>query len=444
MRRRALPRVGALALALALTPVATGPAVAGPLLAARPSLTAAGAQCDSNVTRYIDRTPSALERLSARRAWGLATGRGVVVAVVGSGVNVGNAHLKEAVLPGTDFVPPPPDDQYGDLTKAQQRALDRQRDLAAKGWWDESGHGTAIAGQIAARQVDRSGLLGLARDSKILPVRVYASTDSSAEDEDRGPDVGRMAQGIRWAADHGADIINVSMSSTIDDPALHAAVRYATRKHALVVASAGNRATTEDKGDSPRYPAAYPEVLGVAATDTDDRVTNDSIHGPHVDLAAPGTDVLTTFWAAGDCVLSSSDQSSSYATAYVSASAALVADHFPDESPAQWRYRLEVSASRPDRAQRDNRMGWGVVQPYAALTFVVDGSAPGPRAPGQDPAPRTTPQPLALDLGVRADAREPARNHALWWGLGGLTAMLGLGLTARMVRLRRRGGDTTP
>ena len=438
MRLPALAAAGAVSVSLALSPVAAATAAGPGAPAPVTGVPAAGQECDSNVTRYIDRVPSALTRLSARQAWHRATGRGVVVAVVGSGVNIGNAHLADAVLPGTDFVPAPQDQQLGELTKAQRRTLDEQRALAAKGWWDESGHGTAVAGEIAARRVEHSGLVGLAPDSKVLPVRVFASTDSTAQDAGRGPDVGRMAQGIRWAADHGADIINVSMSSTVDDPSLHAAVRYATGKHALVVASAGNRATTEDKSNRPRYPAAYPEVLAVTATDLDDHVTDDSIHGPHVDIAAPGTDVLTSFWAAGDCILSSSEESTSYATAYVSAGAALVAQHFPHESAAQWRYRLEVTAARPDRFARDNRQGWGVVQPYAALTFVVDGSAPGPSAPGHPRAARPRPAPLTLDLGARADARAPARATALWWGLGGLTALLGLGMTARLVRLRRR------
>jgi subtilisin family serine protease len=125
--------------------------------------------------------------------------------------------------------------------------------------------------------------------------------------------------------------------------------------------------------------------VAVAATDADDRVTHDSVHGPHVDLAAPGSDVLTTWGAWGDCYLSQDGEATSYATAYVSAAAALVAQRFPSEGPARWKQRLEATAARDRRDVRDDTAGWGVVQPAEALTAVIDDGIAGPLAPSATP-----------------------------------------------------------
>ncbi|WP_250448139.1 S8 family serine peptidase, partial [Actinotalea sp. C106] len=317
---------------------------------------AVAADCDPEVTRLVAEPPVALERLGATESWQLATGQGVLVAVVDSGVDARNEHLTEAVVDGVDLV-----GTEGD----------------PRGWRDPAGHGTAVAGQIGARAVEGSGLVGLAPDVRILPVRVYLSTEDQAAEAGDGVRTDRIAEGIRAAANAGAQIINVSLSSPTDDPALRAAVELATRRGALVVASAGNRLTAEDTSDSPRYPAAYPEVLSVTAVDAADEPTTDAIHGPHVDIAAPGTDVLTTFHAAGDCILAGGEASTSFATAYVSAAAALLAERYPDELPEQWSHRLMATAARGAVDQRDDQSGWGVVRPYAALTLLDDGTAPG-------------------------------------------------------------------
>ncbi len=380
-----------------------------------PVRTAVG-QCTPERTTYVDAEPAALARLGARDAWETATGAGVVVAVVDSGVDPGNAHLAPALLPGTDVV-----------------GLDGD----PRGWTDPAGHGTAVAGIIAARPVETSGLVGLAPDATILPVRVYHADDEQAAEAGVQPQTGRLAQGILWAVDNGARIINVSISSTTDDPVLREAVRVATERGALVVASAGNRTTAEDTSDSPRYPAAYDEALGVTAVDAGDGATEDSIHGPHVEIAAPGTDVLTTFHAAGDCVLGGA-ASSSYATAYVSAAAALVAEAYPGETPAQWAHRLMVTAARFSADRRDDWVGWGVVRPTAALSFVDDGSAPGPPSPAY-PAPVVErPEPAELELGAEEDLLAPAQAVSSWWLLGGVVACLAALVVSRLTVRRRR------
>ena len=397
--------------------VVPGTALGATALPAVPAATAGGA-CTQEKVQYIDQTPPALPRLAADRAWAAATGRGVTVAVVDSGVDTGNAHLTDAVVPGVDLV-----GVAGEPT----------------GRTDTAGHGTAVAGQIAARPHPGSGLVGLAPDATILPVRVYYSDDDQGRQQGVAPDASRMAAGIDAAVAGGARVINVSMSTPNDTPALEEAVRRAVAAGSLVVASAGNRSTSSEETDGPRYPAAYDGVLAVTAVDVDDRPSGDAIHGPHVDVAAPGTNVLTAYHAAGDCMLSGEGTSTSFATAYVSAAAALLAERYPEESPAQWAHRLEVTAARAQPAARDDLVGWGVVRPDEALAFADDGTALGPPSPVHQVAAGEVAEARVVDVSPREDPLAAARTSAVWWGIGGVGVLALAALVARVAGRRRLG-----
>lgn len=412
VRRLALAGVAA----ALLLPGGSTAAAASPTTA-RPAATG-GEQCTQEKVQYVPEAPPALTRLAAERAWATATGAGVVVAVVDSGVDARNTHLTDAVVPGVDLV-----GVAGDPT----------------GRTDTAGHGTAVAGQIAARPYPDSGVVGLAPDATILPVRVYYSDDDQGREAGVAPDATRIAAGIDAAVGAGARVVNVSMSTPNDTPVLREAVQRATAAGALVVASAGNRTTSSDETDGPRYPAAYDGVLAVTAVDVDDNPSADAIHGAHVDVAAPGTNVLTAFHAAGDCMLSGEGESTSFATAYVSAAAALLAERFSEETPAQWAYRLQVTAARDQPAQRDDLVGWGVVRPDEALAFVDDGTAPGPPSPVHAAAAGEVADARTLDLTPRPDPLADARERAVWWGIGGTTLVLLTALGARLAGRRRRG-----
>ncbi|MFJ4045616.1 S8 family serine peptidase [Microbacterium sp. NPDC089987] len=413
MRRRAALATVALASALLGAPAS---AAATPSSAASIVPAATGA-CEPGTVVFSPEAPAALAALGAEEANRLATGAGVVVAIVDSGIDAGNPHLAGVVTGGIDLVG---DGERGD------------------GLSDTTGHGTAIAGQIAAQPVAGSGVVGLAPDARLLSVRVFRSDSQQDVEKGFGPSSQRTADGIHWAADNGADIISVSMSQVSDSVELRSAVEHAAAVGALVVASGGNRVSDPEAEDGPRFPAAYEQALGVSAADADGLATDSSIHGPQVDVTAPGGNVLTAATGGGDCLFASDAPASSFATGYVSAAAALVAQAHPDDPPAGWAYRLTATALRADADNRDDVNGWGFIQPVAAIQLLPDASTRGPVSPFFDTAESAVRPPAAAvdpDHGPSPFLR--TRDAALFAAIVGATL---LGVLGILIVLRRRHG----
>lgn len=379
---RLLARVlGTAVLATALSPV-------GGAVAADQPPDALEGRCEVGRNQLVDDV-SAIANLRDTGfidSWREATGRGVTVAVVDTGVDTRNVHLREGVEAGRSFL-------GGSATE------------------DPYAHGTALAGIIAAREARGSVLVGAAPRARILPVRVIGEGSTTAD----------VAAGIRWAAEQRADVINVSLSTGSADkdlPALRSATAFAVRRGSIVVAAAGNAAE-----DAPftqvQYPAGFDGVVGVAATNAAGEVDDWSIHGPHVDVAAPGGNVLTAFRSDGDCLVGLDHPYTSYATGYVSALAAQLVERFPDDTASQVVNRLLATADRPVADRRDDVRGWGTIQPVAALTSSSN-AAPGTAQAAS--APGTTRIVPAVD---RPDPMAPVRRQLSWWLLGavGLTAV---------------------
>ncbi len=195
-----------------------------------------------------------LRQVGLPDAWKLGTGKGVVVAVIDTGVT------KVADLAQTKFVP-------GFNFLANNANAD-----------DDHGHGTHVAGTIAQSTNNKLGVAGVAPDVSIMPLKVLSAKGSGS--------VAAIAQAIRWAADHGASVINMSLGGPMAIGTMASAVKYAHGKGVVVVAAAGN-----DGRGRVGYPARYPGVIAVAATQFDETTTFYSNWGPEIDIAAPGGNV---------------------------------------------------------------------------------------------------------------------------------------------------------
>jgi subtilisin family serine protease len=289
----------------------------------------------------------ALTRFKAESVWKKSTGSGVIVAVVDTGVTASQADLSGHVLSGKDYVAP---------------------GTAAT---DENGHGTHVAGIIAAVADNKRGIAGLARNARILPVRVLDANGSGTSDN--------VANGIIWAADHGAKVISLSLGSTQSDPAEQAAVAYAVSKNIVVVAAAGNDGCSAGLlglgATQPSYPAAYANVLGVGAINSNGSVASYSDCGSWVDVVAPGTSIISTMInkpssdlgcqnGVGYCYLSGT----SMATPYAAAAAALeIAKLGSSSQQSTVRSLLQSTADNIGPAGRDDASGYGVINPGRLL-----------------------------------------------------------------------------
>lgn len=283
-----------------------------------------------------------LTRFGAESLWRTSTGSGVTVAVVDTGVLGTHPDLRGKVYSGHDFIDPG--------TSAT----------------DQNGHGTHVAGIIAATADNKRGIAGLARSAKILPVRVL---DAKGEG-----DSATVAQGIVWAAKHGADVINLSLGSPLSDSAGRAAVAYAISRNVLVVAAAGNDGCGL-LGSPPSYPAAYPGVVGVGAIDQQGAIASYSNCGTYVDVVAPGSEVLSTMIARPDASLGCSPtwtyctlSGTSMATPYTAAAAALeIAREGTGWRQSAVAARLSATADDIGWAGRDDRSGSGIINPRRLL-----------------------------------------------------------------------------
>lgn len=285
-----------------------------------------------------------LRALHAAEAWRQADGSGVIVAVIDSGVDGSHPDLAGQVLPGKDFV----------------RPGDGQR--------DDVGHGTTVAGLIAGRGDDSTGVLGLAPGAKILPVRVLDSRN-------RYDDARVVANALRWAVDHGAEVVNLSLGGSVASPELADAIDYAFEKDVVVVACTGN----ESPPDAAEvwYPAREPGVLAVTGLahdgDGSDALWPGSLTGPATVLAAPGTDLVGArpdgYWTV---------EGTSFAAPLVTAAAALVRSKWPQMSAATVVNRLIRSADDLGDTGRDTTFGFGLVDPLGALTDDIPAVAVNP------------------------------------------------------------------
>ncbi|MBL3670477.1 type VII secretion-associated serine protease mycosin [Streptomyces sp. M2CJ-2] len=370
-------------------------------------------QCEYPNATYPGR-PWSLQRVRLDELWSESRGKGVRVAVIDTGVDVKNPQLKNAVdvKSGRNFLPKGLKDENGDPVERGNE----------NGTTDTVGHGTKVAGIIAARPTDGTGFVGLAPEATIIPIQ--------QNDAEGNGDTDTLADSINYAVQAGADVINISQDTAgavEPDPKLEAAVKEALAREVVVVASAGNDGFGGNTKKT--YPASYEGVLAVAASDRNNERASFSQSGDFVDVAAPGVDIISTVPRGGHCA----DNGTSFSAPYVAGIAALIKAEHPTWTQRQIVAQIEQTAERTI-AQHDRLVGWGVVDPVRALTE-DDRPVESPR-PDEGLAKAEAPTAAKLPLGETADERNA--RLATYVAVGAAVLVAGLGGTAVAIRDARR------
>ncbi len=344
-RLRTRRRWTALPVAVTVGLSAVGGLAAG--LAWAPHAVASGGQCTYPAEPFEGR-PWSLKPVILEQLWEKTRGAGVDVAVIDSGVNDTHPQLKDAV-----------DDGLGKSYLKGEKPKDKSvtpPDYSADGTTDVAGHGTRVAGIIAARPSDGTGFVGLAPEATIIPIQQNDNVITGT--------AGTLADAIDYAVKVDAEVINISQDTS--EPlkpgtSLHTAVQNAIDAGVVVVASAGNDGLGGNVKTT--YPASYDGVIAVAASDRNNERAAFSQSGEFVDIAAPGVDMVSTVPGGGHCA----DNGTSFSAPYVAGVAALLVAEHPEWEPRHIAAQLKQTAERSIPGA-DRHVGWGVVDPVRALT----------------------------------------------------------------------------
>jgi subtilisin family serine protease len=299
----------------------------------------------------------AIRKAFVDKAWDTARGAAsVTVAVMDTGVDATHPDLIAALVPGNTFVSQPDDECIAGTTR------------------DDNSHGTHVAGIVGATGNNTEGIAGVAFGVRLMPVKVLDCTGTG--------NLSDVANGLVWAVDNGAKVINLSLGSVSDSPTLRSAVQYAAQRNVLVVSASGNCGTTGDKClslNQLEYPAAYPEVLAVGATDSDDSIAFFSTRNSSVDVSAPGRRIVSTAptyatylsqrttnaWSLNYHVASGTSQAAPFAAGL----AALIWSAEPSLTVAQVVERIRTTADDQGAVGYDESYGTGRVNAQKAIAL---------------------------------------------------------------------------
>ena len=270
-----------------------------------------------------------LTAIGAPSVWNVTRGAGVTVAVIDSGSG-----------------PHPDLDANLDAGRTMFGSIDSVGVMDI----DNAGHGSHVAGIIAAVADNAIGGSGVAPQSRILPIRVL-DAQGSGDSKD-------VSKAVRLAVDSGVKVINLSLGGATESTSLTAAIQYAVDRNVLVVAAAGNGAVDSP----PKWPAASDLALAVSAVDRNNSVTSFDQRGDYIDLAAPGASILST--ASNDYKIQSG---TSMAAAFVTGAAALLFAAQPSITAAQVRDVLQRTATDIGAPGRDTTFGYGLINLVAAF-----------------------------------------------------------------------------
>lgn len=298
---------------------------------------------------YYDPYQWHMTRIGLEDAWPLSSGSGVVVAIIDTGVKQSLEDLaRTRFTAGYDFINNDNDPN------------------------DDEGHGSHVCGTVAQSSHNGIGVTGAAYNCTIMPVKVLNDQGCGTYD--------LVADGIYWAADNGADIINLSLSGSVDLTVLRDAVDYAWNKGVVIVCAAGNSGS-----NVPEFPAAYPDSISVSATNYLDQLADYSNYGSTIDICAPGGDggdhngdgymdgiLQNTFGDSGDGYYFYTG--TSMAAPHVTGAAALVKAADPSLTNSEIRSILESTARDLDGSGWNQYYGYGIVDAYEAVQEARNGS----------------------------------------------------------------------
>lgn len=267
--------------------------------------------------------------LSVYTAQTMSVGEGVTVAVLDTGVQLDHPYLSSVLVDGYDFVD---NDNHPD----DELPLDRSTELTA------SGHGTHVAGLIHY----------VAPKAKIMPLRVLETNG--------GGDLFTIMAGVVFAIHNGADIINMSLGTTLNSEMLQSILLFADAEGIIIVAAAGNNADSE-----PQYPAAYNHVIGVASITEEYKVSDFSNFGEWVDIVAPGESAFSSFPTDGYAWWTGT----SMATGLVSGQLALIESVAPNLDMDDFLEEIAQSVEQQNPGF-DDKLGFGYIDSAEALQYL--------------------------------------------------------------------------
>ncbi|MFE7859804.1 type VII secretion-associated serine protease mycosin [Streptomyces sp. NPDC057403] len=347
-----------------------------------------------------------LDVFAMKDTWKETQGQGVTVAVVDSGVDGSHPDLTGQVLQGKDFT--------GGGNPQE----------------DKIGHGTKMASIIAGHghgEGGASGVIGVAPKAKVLPLRTLQTRSDRNADE-------TWAAAVRYAVDHGAKVINLSIANDGGKTLSvgRDAIAYAQAHDVVVVAGSGN-----DGFSNVSEPAALPGVVSVGAVDKNANVWDDSNRGKGLVLTAPGVDIvganptMSNGYGVGD--------GTSDATAFVSGTVALVRAKYPNLTAGQVINRLIKSASflgHKGLKAPDETYGYGIIRPRQAVMMNIP-AGPKTNPLGQLASSTSTESSAGTKPGEQADKKTSSSRNVLLL-VGGIAAVLIIGAVVVVV-MRRRG-----
>jgi subtilisin family serine protease len=285
---------------------------------------------------YTETMDWGLELMDIPNLWRQSKGEGAKVAVLDTGIADNHPDLRDAIKESKDFT--------------------RSR----SGTYDKQGHGTHVAGTIAARE-NSSGVIGVAPKCQLLIGKVLGDNGSGS-----APGI---AEGIRWAVEKGAHIISMSLGAPVEMPLIHEAITEAVAAGVFVIAAAGNEGPSID---TVGWPARWENVIAVGSIDRRKRVSQFSSRGRQVDIVAPGDQILSCYPPTGLAKLSGT----SMATPFVSGVVALKVSRnlkFPEGDPIDTQEELmqvlRESATDMHIPGRDNHYGYGIIDPARLLKY---------------------------------------------------------------------------